>query len=273
MRHCHSNAERLTHIACVQPHEAPPPEFRRDFYGTAHAGLPSTPTRRGSLLHWTSVAVTGVWLALAVQAHAVTPTKDDRSRPGVSRSLDATSADSRASSVYRCGRTYQQQPCTDGQAIDLAPAPSEEEVKAAKEQAAREREWGDTMERQRVAREREDREALARQQRDARAAALAASAADTGGVIAHQRKHCSKTSGRTRNAGQVSRRQFADDMHRNKCDDHVSYLALPSKGTKRTTAAPSNAKGGSASRQSGAKSSSSKAPSPNAKIKADSEAR
>ena len=67
-----------------------------------------------------------------------------------------------AQSIWRCGsegRSYSDRPCSEGRALDVSDARSTLDVQAAREVADRERRLADTLEQERLQRE---REALAR---------------------------------------------------------------------------------------------------------------
>ncbi|MBS0449494.1 MAG: hypothetical protein JSR59_26585 [Proteobacteria bacterium] len=55
--------------------------------------------------------------------------------------------------VYRCGNAYQAEPCAGGSAVATDPAPSADQVAAAKDVAARDRQLGDALARDRAERE------------------------------------------------------------------------------------------------------------------------
>jgi hypothetical protein len=209
------------------------------------------PGHRQQPLCWiSSVAVMGLLLALAVPSSvAASPSTSRRVEQAVADT--ASTNPTAATPVYRCGQTYQQQPCSGSKALDLPPEPSEGEVKAAQEIAHRERSWGESMEKDRLARERVEREALARQQRAAAARARAASAAEaatsTTSLLPRQHnKRCSKSSStsRTRSAGTVSSSQFERDTRQAACEGHVSYLSLPPKNAAKSSRAGSGSNTG-----------------------------
>lgn len=83
-----------------------------------------------------------------------------------------------AQTVYRCGpegRTYSQEPCRDGKAVDVADPRTPEQRAEAERAAARTRALGDNLERERRANEAQQRAALAAEQARLRAVSQPAS--------------------------------------------------------------------------------------------------
>lgn len=82
-----------------------------------------------------------------------------------------------AQTVYRCGNGYSQKPCTEGQAMQLEDnKPSRDEADTAAANARRDAQLADTLEKERLAREKAAPKALVLPQ----AAQVAASAPQTG---------------------------------------------------------------------------------------------